>query len=302
MERVAVADWRQVEHGDIKRLALLFDQIGVVNLSLGIDFEKTHVYGKNWRSNELEYLIDKGILFEPKLKADSWLDYMTEPQLAQKWHTWQSLQEQWKKTGEPVVCVPGAEIEKIANASQEFTSFQATLLSRLAAQDLREKGINAVAIWDSSRAADSENLDGEVLDIVLNNFPLVPANTPWEQLLDFRSDPDARHKRLALYRWISQIAKGERSYAEIQEELEWLLMEYEQHMQLHGLKAVKGFLQTLLSLGAGTLESLFKLKLSELVKLPFVFQERKIALLEAERNAPGRELAYLVKVHDSFTR
>ena len=36
-----------------------------------------------------------------------------------------------------------------------------------------------------------------------------------------------------------------------------------------------------------------KLKWGELAKLPFILRERKISLLEAEANAPNRELAFI---------
>ena len=61
-----------------------------------------------------------------------------------------------------------------------------------------------------------------VLDIVLDAFPEPDENTPWDQIVEFRSDPDTANQVLALKRWMSKVAQQNITAAEISQEIEWL--------------------------------------------------------------------------------
>ena len=71
-------------------------------------------------------------------------------------------------------------------------------------------------------------------------------------------------------------------------------------MKLHQLKINKGTLEMVVTLGAGLLEDIMKLKLRDAVGLLFERNRRRIALMEAERSPPGRELAYLSRAKSAF--
>lgn len=49
-----------------------------------------------------------------------------------------------------------------------------------------------------------------------------------------------------------------------------------------------------------TIENLIKLRFSKLPEPLFVFKKRQINLMEAELNAPGKEMAYIIKTRDTF--
>ena len=87
--------------------------------------------------------------------------------------------------------------------------------------------------------------------------------------------------------------KKELRTIEIEQELEWLLQEYEAHMLLHKMKISRGLFETVITGAAEFAEDLVKVKWSKLAQSLFAISHRKIELLEAERNAPGRELAYV---------
>jgi hypothetical protein len=139
-----------------------------------------------------------------------------------------------------------------------------------------------------------------VVHVVLSSLPTPDDSTPWETIIEFRNDPDSRRKLVALRRWMRALAKESRPSNEIVEELEYLISEFEEHMRLHRMRINKSGLETVLTVGAEVLENLARLKFGKLVKIPFALRERKLALLEAERSAPGREIAYIVKARESF--
>jgi hypothetical protein len=139
-------------------------------------------------------------------------------------------------------------------------------------------------------------VQSDVLSIVLEQLPQPDEQTSWRDLIDFRDDDRSRPQLLALRRWMRKMATGQFKRAEIIEELEYLYYEYEHHMELQRMKINKGVLETLVTITAEIAEDLVKIKWSHLAKLPFFISHRKIDLLEAERIAPGRELAYIGSV------
>lgn len=181
------------------------------------------------------------------------------------------------------------------------------LYSRLRAASLRSaKEENIVLIgsrFPELQAWTSEQLpsvESDVISIVLERLPEPDEQTPWQDLIDFRREEKTRAQSLALRRWIRKMASGEFKQAEIIEELEYLYYEYEHYMQIQQMKINKGALETLVTVTAEIAEDLVKIKWGNLAKVPFVVKQRKIDLLEAERNAPGREIAYLATTRRRF--
>jgi hypothetical protein len=140
----------------------------------------------------------------------------------------------------------------------------------------------------------------DVLRIVIAALPEPAEGTPWGQVLEFRADAAASHQVLALRRWISKIARENMSAVEISDEIEWLIAEYRAHMHLHRMKTGSGTLEAVVAAAGDILENLAKLKFGSLAKALFALRHRQVELLEAERQAPGRELAYIVRARERF--
>jgi hypothetical protein len=163
-------------------------------------------------------------------------------------------------------------------------------------------GIDAVPVlrrpgdWGSMRHGLQSEPQVDVTEIVLSAVPVPAESTTWQQVLEFRSDPEARTRLLALRRWIRRLATEGRPPSEIREELEYLLNEYRSHMDLHRMKWRVGTLESVLALTAEALEGIVRLQPSKLVSALFGVKHRRIALTEAERSAPGREVAYVLEV------
>ncbi len=141
----------------------------------------------------------------------------------------------------------------------------------------------------------------DVLHLVLNHLPTPDDSVSWEQILDFRSDPDSKTKYWALRNWIGEMARAELSPYEIEEKLEHLIHEYEQHIRLHRMKYNAGTLELVVTMIPEFLEDLIKFKWKETAQLLFRLQKRRLNLMETELKAPGREIAYLFKAKESFT-
>lgn len=92
----------------------------------------------------------------------------------------------------------------------------------------------------------------------------------------------------------------ELSPSEIQDKIDYLIHDCEQHMRRHELKIYPGILQTFLVGSAEILENAMKLRLKDLAKGLFFIRNRKLELMEAEAGAPGREIAYIVQAKRNF--
>jgi len=148
----------------------------------------------------------------------------------------------------------------------------------------------------------NENIKTDVLNIVIENIPTPDESVTWEQILDFRNDPDSQGKILALRNWINKTARSGASYNEIQDELEFLLYNYERHMELHKMKHNVDTFEAIVVTTAEVLEGIAKLNLADSVRKLFSIKHRRVELLEAELNNPGAEIAYIYKSREKFSK
>jgi len=71
---------------------------------------------------------------------------------------------------------------------------------------------------------------------------------------------------------------------------------------MHKMKTKKGVLETFVTVGAEIAEDILKIKWGRLAKLLFTVSGQKLELMEAEMNAPGRDIAYLIHAREAFAR
>jgi len=140
----------------------------------------------------------------------------------------------------------------------------------------------------------------DVVKVTLNALPLPDESISWEQIIEYRSDPDSRSKFLALRHWMSEVARAELTPAEVEEKLEYLIDQYQKHMKLHLMKTNVGTLETIVTTGAEFLGDLVSFKWGKAAEALFSLRRRQVALLEGELTAPGSEVAYIVKAMETF--
>jgi hypothetical protein len=143
----------------------------------------------------------------------------------------------------------------------------------------------------------NEKLDiSDAIGVVLKRFPIINLDTKIEKIIDFKSDPDTKIKLSRLRNWVTEISKSNMSIKEMEEKLDYLLLEYSNHMNLHRIEFDLGKIETLVTTSLAFIENLAKLKLSEASKLIFDLTRTEIRLLKAENSAPGKEVAFINKL------
>jgi hypothetical protein len=144
----------------------------------------------------------------------------------------------------------------------------------------------------------TEKLDiSDAISVVLKRFPIINLDTNIEKIIDLKSDPDTKLKLSRLRNWVTEISKSDMSIKEMEEKLDYLLLEYSNHMKLHRIEFNLGKVETIVTTSLAFIENLAKLKLSEASKVIFDLTKTEIRLLKAENSAPGKEVAFINKLN-----
>ncbi|HEX8425102.1 hypothetical protein [Hymenobacter sp.] len=141
----------------------------------------------------------------------------------------------------------------------------------------------------------------QVLELVLGKLPMIDDSVSWEQIIDFKADPDSKLKFARLQSWMIDLSRGNYDKAEASDKLEHLYQEYTAHMRKHKVKSTYGTLKSVLITGSEIIEDLAKLKWSKVVKTLFDIADSETQLMDAQNNAPGKEVAYIYHAAERFS-
>ncbi|MDJ0579721.1 hypothetical protein [Crocosphaera sp.] len=139
-----------------------------------------------------------------------------------------------------------------------------------------------------------------VAHIILDKLPLPTNDVSISQIMDFKEEPETRRLFLGMKRWLRKTLDSKTSLDELNEEIEYLTLEYKHYMKIHNMKTTTGTLETLVVTSAEIIENLAKLNIGKAAKSFFSVQNERVALAEAEMKAPGREISYLIYANNKF--
>ena len=139
-----------------------------------------------------------------------------------------------------------------------------------------------------------------VASLLIRHFPVPSRTVSLEEILDFRAEQRVQWQLARLREWMASVLAAERSDTAAEVELESLLAEFQQFMHLRRLEIEIGMIRSLLSVSAGVIESLVRGRFKDAVDHLFSISLRKVELLKAEQQAPGKAVAYLDTVQRRF--
>jgi hypothetical protein len=163
--------------------------------------------------------------------------------------------------------------------------------THIAALRLRQLGIDAVPV--NPTLPNIGPRASVALSVLVRSFPQPAQDTPWENILALKSDPQTSEKFVRLRRWIQDIAKTNVSADELEDKVSWLLYDYGNHMRVYEAKICRNALDTLIVSTAEFVEDVVKLRLSKLAKGLLSVSARQAEIDAVELKAAGRELAYI---------
>lgn len=306
-----ISDALNSDFSKLKQQSLLFDQIGILKLnqlyttgretlgslkgSLAPNIENK----VETMFSELEWLNQKGVVYELSIEEE----FQQAKNIAKTTipsQRFDELASLFNIVMENQITISQHDGKK-DNAKLIKEQHFATLRLMTIVMELG-KGVTAVTTFPRSEYIQPllNSNKSEVAQIVINNLPLPSNETPWEQIIDYRNDPDSQKNLLNLRRWIRKTSHENLPLIEIQEEIEWLMNEFKEHMNVHKMKTDTESLEVLVKAPIEMLENLVTLKFSKLVDPLFTIKKRQLSLLEAEINAPGKEMAYIIKSKEAF--
>jgi hypothetical protein len=181
------------------------------------------------------------------------------------------------------------------------------LLARVLANQMQSEGIDAVGLCENPlpRSLGNESsgdaavaLPQSVLRVVFEALPVPDEQCSWQDILDFKAE--LHDKQWGFRRWLHVLATKQQTEAEIRDELEWMVNEYTKAMEVHHMKASQGFVEAYVVPVLELVEDVVRFRWSKIAKGALSVKKRKVELLEAEMNAPGRECAYVFHARKTF--
>jgi hypothetical protein len=293
-----------------KREALIFQRIGVHNLKADLNkFRSRGATHEGGLFETLEWLLEQDVLFEPELmvrdihtNADSELNrYLKDYRNHQKKD--KELESKFLTSLHNTNTDPMDTIRLFFEGALAMMDASDTLSRILSVQLRKSHNMDAHALVKSSSLSSNSSIGAHTtLGIVLNAMPVPSESVSWEQILEYRSDPDSWTKFLSLRNWMNEVARANLTPIEVEQKLEYLMNQYQRHMEVHKMKTSVGTLETVVTATAELAEDLVKFKWGKIAKGLFAFKQRKVALLEGELKAPGAEVAFIVKTKQQFLR
>lgn len=308
-----LSDGWNSDFSNLKQQALLFDQIGVFSLSPlyktlqeSIDLFKQLAPEATTNKaesiiTELQWLQQTGIIFELTMKEEfqsQSMENFAQISVGQKFEDAKNL---LKQIIDFQTSIPKYNTDEKSKADlikeQHFKIIRLMSIVMEATKGITT--VTTIPYTEYTRELPNSS-KSDVAQLVISKLPLPSNETPWEQIIDYRNDPENQNNFLGLRQWIRKISKDELSKAEIEDEIEWRINEFQNHMKLHKMKANAETLEVMVKAPLEIIENLIKFKLSKIPEPFFALKKRQINLMEAELNAPGREMAYIIKTRDTF--
>ncbi len=318
----------------LKRAALMFDLITIPQLSQFVSFIQVVTGEYPQEAAEFDWLCEQGILFESA--HDKTADIQSE-EYRRVDEAVKELESQFEALLKENDLEDITNIKKedfvdsvdklkesfggrISNIEKVVTSetFNRSLVlghdyyTRGISIELRElKGLDACPLLALEIPATERTPAGanDILDITFNALPIPDENTSWEQIIDFRSDPESKRKFVALKNWTNEVARMKLEPHEVKDKLEVLLNDYREHIKGHKIKTRWDTLRTIVVAEVGFFSSGWLPGLGSvpgvlgMIATPlYSIKQRQLALVEAERNVPGRQVAYIIKAREEFER
>ncbi|MCG7874677.1 MAG: hypothetical protein JAZ11_21620 [Candidatus Thiodiazotropha lotti] len=270
---------------EMKRLALFFDNILVWKVEPNKVCQENHtsIYANQ------NFLREKGLVKNVGIFIPC--DTFVSDNLGSEWDIFDIVNK------DTDIFIPFEEIASLHNPQSHTAVIDNVdrIIRHIAPKIFHNIDKSPIVAHLSTNSFDTLNTFPTAIELVIKNIPLPPDNIPWEDLIQFRSESENISKLRALRIWIQKQATNPDNPRLMLQELEALTEDYKKYMRIQHQKYSRGILSTVLSSAAAVVGQLESGNYSEALLAMLSMRSHKLALEEAEMNAPGREVSYLVK-------
>lgn len=140
----------------------------------------------------------------------------------------------------------------------------------------------------------------DVVRVVLNNFPKIDPKEDIKKLVEFKADKDSKLKLDKLRNWVADIEQDNYSPKQIQGKIEFMLHDYADHLKKHKMVSLSGIIETIVIPSAVLLATFKDPAWAFIGYQAFQFWKQDVILAEGEKDAEGKEIAYIHKAQIEF--
>ena len=289
----------------LKPLSVLFNRIAFPGLSKFRTLPETHTK----MAEHLFRLADRGILFEPEIQRSD--DQTFKNRIIQDMNQFFkpygvsaddlfASRTDEKKALEVKEKTRATSPESFSEDDQYalFRAMQRMVANgtRLAAVQLRNlNNLDAHAVVSSEFSPweqdDEDPNSHDVLQVRVNGLPLPDKDVSWEQIIEYRSDPNSLNRFPDFRNWISDTARGNLTALEAEQRLAPVLTRFHKQMEIHQMKTVSTTVEVFVTTSPNIIKNL--LSYPGGTKHCF-FAHRKLVWLEGEAPSEISEVAFVL--------
>jgi hypothetical protein len=241
---------------NLKQQLLLFDAVSFVDIESKLGklraLDKISAGGDIGSSaNDIEFLAAEGLIYETSNEQEQarqfvaslpFEDVQREMEIINRLNKStnrrrSTVVSKFKKLRESLDSIDERKLKSFAESLDRvmvFREVEEFLVGRFLARKIGFEGHNATTLSDDFSTLFTEKSgaikESEVVEIVLRKIPLPSSITPWEAILEFRSDRRTKEYLNGLRIWMTDAACGRLSGGELEQKLEWLLFQQSEHL------------------------------------------------------------------------
>lgn len=293
MSRIGIKELSYYFYGSevagLKRDILMFDKIVIVDESLKRARALSELFNKSLNyDNPIQNFNDQSI---EALEKGGYLEVMPLRSFEKQYGDTPTCKKYWEgleKIGE----------EKLLKLSD--TPYLFSVLNRMIANVISKETENfSVPILDNNifnQMWKIDSIKSNTLNFLLSEIPEPDDSISFEQLFDFKRDPDTQKKFYRLMTWANEVSTGQLTKNEIEDKYKELLFEYSESYRIHKMKYKLSIMEIISTVGT----QLASLKFDEINKTILSIKRSELSLMEAEASFPGKQLAYIHKTNGHF--
>lgn len=308
----------------LKQLTVMFSRIAIQGLF--IDYSKVSFFSPDFLKVR-SWLADLGVLFDldiQKLKSATAPAYariydliLEDANLVTKPAYGMSVQEMNEaRTDE----AKAAELRKLgAETGKRFEDGSldpvkmteiglrvTTNMCRMLTSQLRDvENVEASPVLAAELSAfeqdDPRLTKYDVVRVGIGALPVPIDSVPWQQLIDFRSDPETANSFLLINEWMTEVARASFTPSQVEESLEYLLNRFRSNLETHGINTTTKELYAYVVTTPEFAETLAGVGLDWGTRAQFSIDRCNLGLLECESTTAGSVLGFLLPIGLDFS-
>lgn len=285
---------------DLKHAALLYDQIIVLRTEEArFDANQKAKSVKRMLGRDHDFLLDRGVVSVVDDQADPYL-VSENPTYAAHRHevkvgicNWLLLRAD---QAEPYVRRAASGASRSFSLAYEL-KHQAPCTPIVFGAHLKLDSSEATAPPEPQEARMAA-----AFALTLRALPMPSAQTSWQQILEFRADPESREAFLDLRLWLNDSLRQGLGPIDLQLRLESQLQRYERALKQHRIRCSLRRLQAIVTAPLSFAEKVVKLQWSDAAKSLFEVATQELDFMKEEGQLANRDLRYLVLARDALEK